>query len=164
MSSIITVLIISPSNSNALHWMYSSTMMFVYLSRPWLYTFWSIFMEYINKDKRAVLAFFNLQSILGSEIASGVISFTKKFDQTTHSAEKSVGSVISLLFSETQPTSFLWMWSSHCVVLMNSSKISVYNFLDGRVTIAKWARSKLYPDTNFFSWQDLLCFISRNLL
>lgn len=58
MSSIITVLIISPSNSDALHFMRSSSLLFVHQSRPWIYTFRSVFMEYVNKDKRAVLAFF----------------------------------------------------------------------------------------------------------
>ena len=101
MSSIITVLIISPSNSNDLHFSTFQGCAVWASDTPAFDTFWSIWMDHVNKDKRAISAFLYLQSILWNNFpAPAIISLTAKVDQTTQNAQKSVCSVVSQKLSQ----------------------------------------------------------------
>ena len=109
MSSIIIVLIISPGNSNALHFYIFQRYAVCASNSSMTLHILKHFYGICRQGQESCVTFLYLQSILWSEVASSGISLTTKFDQTTHSAQKFVGSVISLLFSEIQPMSFLWM-------------------------------------------------------
>lgn len=154
MSSIITVLIISPSNSNDLHFSTFQGCAVWASDTPAFDTFWSIWMDHVNKDKRAISAFLYLQSILWNNFpAPAIISLTAKVDQTTQNAQKSVCSVVSQKLS--QPVFSLNVIQPFCGAHY-SAGVLVYNFLNDGVTIAKWAGSNLYPDTILYPWQGLL--------
>lgn len=112
---------------------YFRAMLFVYQTHSRLYTTRSTFMEPEDEAQRAAWALPHFRSRLQDNVpASRVTSLTVEFGQATRSAQKSVRSVLSLMFAETQPAPFPWMSSSYFVDLIESSRLLVYNvFNDG---------------------------------
>lgn len=141
---------------------YFRAMLFVYQTHSRLYTTRSTFMEPEDEAQRAAWALPHFRSRLQDNVpASRVTSLTVEFGQATRSAQKSVRSVLSLMFAETQPAPFPWMSSSYFMDLIESSRLLVYNVFNDGVAMTEWAGSNVYPDISFYSWQDLLYFIPK---